>query len=512
MKINYQIFAIMGLLALWTNAMNTDSLGSKNLRVAFPSNSNIEKYEPTQIHFAYQYIFLESIYSPLIELSNDTGSPVASIAREYYWKGSELHMVIRDDLKTVDGYNIGIDDVVTSLKRLLILSRNTHGDFKSLLCPDVELTNLEQNCPSMVADGNTLILKLVAHRDFLIPMLASIDFAIIPRTSIDPQSLKIVDYRNTSGPYYVAKDNGKGHITLKANPQHFHFNNRMAPEITLVPTKGMSREQVVEHYNKGEYDHITTIEGIPIEAFKRIERKENRFHESIYIQTEIAYITEQGKKRLPLIKRLAFAKALQKSFHHHYKNKDGYKTIRQFFLPLGHQGLSPKEEYLLEQKFDSIPMEESGEGVSLGIFKSHPKILQKYHTISKTYMPNLRVERAKAIPAFSQLADKDIPDYIIVNTDSGFLEDIGLLSYTINAGYFGLFPREGKAWLEDYMNTPEKNERLKKLKTMHLKSLMEGLMLPLLSTPYLAVTRKPWHPELSALFANNPLWKIRKDK
>jgi len=38
-----------------------------NLRVAFPAKNPVEQYEPTRILLAPEYIFLETIYSPLVE-------------------------------------------------------------------------------------------------------------------------------------------------------------------------------------------------------------------------------------------------------------------------------------------------------------------------------------------------------------------------------------------------------------------------------------------------------------
>ena len=502
----------IGLLILWTVWINSDLLEGNTLKIAFPHNSPAEVHDPAQIHFTNEYVFLENIYSPLVELSDDKGVPVSSVANEYYWKKNELHFVIRDNLETVDGQNITVDDVIASLKRLLILSKNTHGDFKNLICPEHQLQSMEQDCPRMKTQGNTLILDLEEQRDFVIPMLAAIDFAIIPRSSIDPVTLNIIDYRNTSGPYYMEKDYGGGHITLKANPKHFHFRSNMPQEIVLVPTKGMAKNQILEQYKSREFDHITTIGGLSVDDVQQLDSQTNNFYESINIQTEVAFLTEKGKKNIPLKKRLAFAKSLQKSFHDHYRGRKGHRTLRQFFITTkGGQGLSQENEHLLNRTFDRVAMEQSGKGIFLGIFKSKKGPLEEYEKISQTHMPDLRIEQAKGMPLFTKLADEDIPDYIIVSTDSGFLEDIGLLSYTINAGIFGLPPEEGKAWLKDYMNTRNKKDRWDKLNSMHMKSLTEGLMIPLFSTPYAAVVRKPWNMHFSALFGNNQFWKIRKD-
>ena len=503
----------VGLLALYMTLVDTDSSGERTLRIAFPRDKKVDAYEPAQIHYSVEYVFLESIYSPLVELSNEQGVPVPSVAHEFYWKGGELHLVIRDNLRTIDGYKIGADDVIASFKRLLILSKNTHGDFKNLICPDIRMETMEQDCPGMKRQGdNKLILDLVKQRDFVIPMLAAIDFAIIPRSSIDPKTLKIIDYRNTTGPYYVERDKGGGNIVLKANPAHFHHNSKMPQKLVLVPVKGMGRDKVIESYDKGEFDHITTIGGLSVNELKQIKSKDNNFYESIYIKTELAHITEKGKQRLPLEKRLAFVKSLQKAFHDYYGSREGYRIIRQFFVATNAvQEFLPEMENLLRESFEKVSMEYSGEGTFLGISKSKGVALEEYEMLARKYMPQLQIEQFKGIPALAKLADEDIPDYRITSTDSGFLEDIGLLSYMMNTGNFGLSPKEGKAWLADYMNTSDKKERLNKIDQMHTKSLAEGLMIPLIAAPYVAVIKKPWKMNFSPLFANNQFWKIHRD-
>ena len=479
------------------------------LDIAFPYEKRIEAYDPAKIHFAQEYILLESIYSPLIELANTNSEPFAAVARMFYWEGSELHFVIREDLKTIDGYQITVDDVEASLKRLLILSENTHGDFKNLVCPDAKLKSLKDDCPGIHKKGNTLILRPKHRRSFLLDIFASIDFAIIPQKSFDPVSLKITDYRNTSGPYYVDQDNGDGNIVLKLNPAHFHFEESMAREVRLVSSRKMNRDEVIQLLNQGKVDHITTLEGLEIPDLQKIDLNKSSFHETIHIRTAVTHITEEGKKKIPVKKRLGFAKALQKSFHEYCEKEEGCRPIQQFFIPLSGGDFSREEEAALKKLMDSVDGETSGENISLEILESKLSALKQHIQISKKYMPNLKVEKAKGIPAFNK--SSDTPDYLMVFTDSGFLDNIGLISYSTNSGIFGFPKEEGKAWLRDYMDTEGKLERIAKLRAMHLKSLTEGHMIPLYRTPYVAVARRPWKMHLSQLFANNPFWKIRKE-
>ena len=98
---------------------------------------------------------------------------------------------------------------------------------------------------------------------------------------------------------------------------------------------------------------------------------------------------------------------------------------------------------------------------------------------------------------------------VLVGPDTGFLEDIGLISYSMNAGYFGLNADERKLWLKKYMDLQDKSHRLELLRALHEKALSEPIIVPLLSAPYAALARKPWKIGLSQLYANNQLWLIQ---
>lgn len=143
---------------------------------------------------------------------------IGGVAEEFNWVGNDLHLKIRHDLKTASGIPITSEDVVLSLKRLIILSGNTHGNFKDLVCPGAELKSLTENCAGISSKSNVVILKAGTKKSFLLPMLTAIDFAIIPKGSIDPKTLAIVNYKETSGPYFVEQDSEQGRLVLKANP------------------------------------------------------------------------------------------------------------------------------------------------------------------------------------------------------------------------------------------------------------------------------------------------------
>ena len=488
---------------------------NKTLKVAFPSNKKITHYDPAKIHWAQEYILLENIFSPLVELASDKGAPSPSIAKNSYSKENELHFEIRDDLYTVDGYQITAKDVEFSLKRLLILAKNTHGNLRDLICKDKAPNSISDVCSGMEVKGNKFILKPTRRTPFLLRMLAAIDFAIIPIPSVHKETLEIKDYRNTSGVYYVEKDDGKGNILLKANKKHFHFSEKIPTDVHLVPTYRGESYNALSLFKKDKVDFITTINVLNPEDIFQFS-KENphvELHSTQNIKTFFATYTNKGISRLGKKQRLEIGKILKEVLLKHHESSSAYKPTNQFFPAYGDGGLTKKEQDILRDIYKNT------EGISKDL-KIHLSIFTTEGfkgidlTIQKAFrdFPNIKITQDNKIPAFTEYSkSSEIPDVFLCETDTGFMEDIGLITYSINAGFFGLKKVEGQKWLKEYMQILDKKERLKKLRELHFKALSEGILIPLFNAPYVALARKPWKMELSQIYANNPLWLIKKD-
>ena len=330
-------------------------LSNEILRVAFPYKKDITYYEPTRIHFAPEYIFLENTFSPLIELSKDNGAPIASIAKSFYWVDNELHFEIRDDLYTVDGYKITAKDAEFSLKRLLILSENTHGNLKDLICSGKSIKSMSEPCKGIEASEGKLILKPSKKTPFILKMLAAIDFAILPIPSIDPETLQIKDYRNTSGPYYVEEDDGQGNILLVANKKHFHFDKAIPQKIQLIPSGIDGIPDALTQFKEGKVDFITTIDKLsPLEIIKFSKKEPNsELHKTLNIRTYVAVYTDKATKSLSIKKRISIGKALKKAFKRHYQSVSEYKLTDQFFPSYGDGGLTKDQSDKLHEIYEN---------------------------------------------------------------------------------------------------------------------------------------------------------------
>lgn len=488
------------------------ALGESRMRVAFPYSLSPEKIDPTNITLAPEYFFLEQVLSPLIEMDIH-GAVTSGVASRFEWIGDEAVLTIRKDLVTVDGYQITAEDAEISLKRLLVLSGNTHGNLQELLCRGKALTSLADDCAGIEVRGNQIILKPGRRAPFLFPMLAAIDFAVIPARSIDQKTLKITDYRNTSGPYYVSADAGNGRVTLSANPKHYHYNDRMPKEFTFEPMDKTKPNSSLEALSKGEVDVITTIDAATPETVLQFHKKHaNEFtlHRTQDIRNILVAFSERGQQLFSSEQRRCLGRKIREAFTAQTAESLAYKTGVQFLPIFGEGGLSKNQLSQLAQSFqEASDCPKSGAGYTATLVRL--ALHDEFQAILTNILPGLILNVGKN-PAFVDYSSKpnEMPILAIAGPDTGFLEDIGLISYSMNAGYFNIAKKDRSAWLATYGKLEKKEDRIALLNKLHFDALMDPVIVPLAMAPYVALVPKDWDPGLSTLFANCQLWLFRR--
>ena len=501
------VVAFIGGVIYMIQTQNTDNTV---FRAAFPTDKPASFYEPTNIHFDYEYIFLENVFSPLIEIDTK-GTIQPGVAEKAEWIGDELHFTIRNNLKTQNGTPITADDVIFSLKRLLILSGNTHGNFKDLVCPTQELKSIEDDCPEIKKVSNKVILVAKERKSFLLPMLAAIDFAIIPRASVDPKTLKITDLKETSGVYYVASDDGKGHIELKLNPYHYHADKSIPQIVQLVPNNLTVSGDSLKKLRENKVDHVMTIDTAKADELLNFAKDHPEFetHMTMKIRNILLVFTKRGEKEFSNSERRYIGNNIRLAFKEIFKDVPGHEQRDEFFPSLGDGGLNEEQQAkIIELNKDEG--EKPKKRIKLGLIRRGN--LEPWIKPINKFLPEADCYAETNAPDFKTWAkDTDMPHAFIVGTDTGFMEDINLISYSLNAGLLGLSKKERTQWLSDYMGTEEKKARMAKLRTLHFEALAKPVVVPLMSSPYAALVRKPWKFHLSQLYANNQLWLIKLD-
>lgn len=102
------------------------------------------------------------------------------------------------------------------------------------------------------------------------------------------------------------------------------------------------------------------------------------------------------------------------------------------------------------------------------------------------------------------------PDIFMQVTDSSFNEDITLLGYNFSQEYFGLSKHEGKAWLKDFIEILNKEDRIKKLQDFQFEILKKPYMYPIGASPYWAISNNDLDLNYSKNFPGSSWWRIRK--
>ncbi|HAH32487.1 MAG TPA: hypothetical protein DCL44_09275 [Elusimicrobia bacterium] len=490
--------------------MNKTSDKSENiLRVLRRFDRPLSTYDPVDIQNAPQHIFLGNIYSPLLEYSPD-GKLVSAVADQFQWVGNEAHFHINPNLKTIDGYKITAYDAENTLKRVFILHSNTHGDIKSILCPEAKFAKLSDCCPNMEVrdNGGLLVMKFKENKTFLFSMLTAMDYGIIPSRSVNPKSLAIIDYRNTSGPYYVDKVHENKNMDLKANPNHFHYSKKMPQKVELVYSSNKGPNEPINLFSNKTVDHIFTIGSTPDVLMDYAEKnKDVNLHATYPLWLRYFSFTRKGKTRLTEAERITIGKLVRKAVLPRYSKLKSYDPTGQIFPAFSKGALSDAQLDAVRKRYASVKEREVVTTKMTAWFFPEEDI-----PALKKYFPNTEFVNGPNVPCFVDFSKGKIkePDFSFAGTDMGFQEDASLMAYKINTEDFHLTGEKGKEWLKAYLENPNEKQRIEMLRELHFATLEHADTVPLVFCPYASIVRKPWTLNFSKYTYDNPFWRIYK--
>lgn len=249
--------------------------------------TNVSDLDTRKIDTLNQALILRQLYSSLVEYDNQ-GQLVTGIAEKFLWNNGELEFHFSDKLILNNGRPMNALDAYYSLKRLIIDNVNLHGDLKHILCSEYKIKNLNDICPGISVENNILKLKPFDknYDKWLLPLLASVDFRIIPKESIDFNTLKIINYNLSSGPYNLINENSDKAV-LKANIGHYQYHKQMPQEIEIIKIKN---ENVVDLFIEKKINLIPTTEPLNKPMYEKILNSKSQFNEFISNDISVAFI------------------------------------------------------------------------------------------------------------------------------------------------------------------------------------------------------------------------------
>lgn len=478
---------------------------ANDLKVAFPRQESPLNYDPANIQMAYEYILLETIYSPLIEY-DQSGRFKPGLAEKFWWENGKLKLLIRRGTRTADGDEINAEDVAFSLKRVMLLGANTHGNLADLICHGRPLKSVEQPCPGLEVHGDLVVLSPPEPNPFLISMLTGIDFAVIPRRAVDPKTLQIREMRNTSGPMYVEQISSN-EVVLRRNPSHYNFDLSRPDSIHLVPSvkPGHMNSKALDLFTQGKIDLVTTIDSTSAEEVVDYHLKHPSttvLHSSLDIRIFMLRFSKSALEKVGEAERFSLGPALVQSIRKEFEAAKTLKITEQIVPAYGEGSLSDDQLRAIAGKVNSRTLFDKQKPWRVYLMRL-PNV-HRFKNAVKVILPNAQFfdSNERTLPNWG---DDDV-DLMISGPDMGYVEDIALYSYALKAG---ILRASGGAdrWLSQYMSTELKEDRIRLIQDLHRQNLEGGWAFPIFASPYVAMARKPWEITIPKMFANHPLWQ-----
>lgn len=477
------------------------------IKVSYPASTELSLFDPARVQLAQHYFILENLYSTLIgrDLS---GALQPELASNFGWEGDEIFFEIPPSLKASDGLPITAEDVVYSFKRLIILGTSTHGDLSKIICDATPLTNINDQCSGLRQTGNKVYLRPKTKNDSIFDQIATIDFAVIPKRTIDPQNLSIQTLQVTSGRYFVQKRDQDGKLHLGLNTFHPQLNPKNPEKAIFIPTDG-NPETALNLFTRGEVDFVSTLESNNVSKLleKYSENPSVNIHSTAKIRLELIHYTSRGLKLSPE-RRLSIGNKIKRSYLNAKTGKKGIEVAYQYFPEGGHGSLDEKQIMEIRSKLENASEIETGEGLIIGALK---KNLDDVTQLIKPCLPGATFVEVKKLPEYAdekEARSSNFPHLYIITMDTGFLELMPTIINTVKSGFFGSSKNSRSLWLDGYLLENHPSKRKEKLRTFHYDSLALPVIIPIVRTPYMSVLRSSWKGHFSNYFPNVPLWQI----
>lgn len=421
------------------------------------------------------------------------GQIICGLCSSFKIEQQIIRFFFKNPSKTIDGYSVDAVSAKISLDRIMRSETNTHGSLMSYL-------DSMSGEPIQLKDDQLLIkVAKPEWTQFVINLLASMDFSIVPKESLDSQKEKILDYRNTSGLYYVDSSDESGRIHLKANANHKSYTAKMPMQVNFIPVR---IGEAFEAFMKKEIDMIDPTYYAYKDDIELILKNlpNARLHKTLNIGLTNLVFSSRAMILSRPSDRIAAALAIKNIFLKKTAPIFGAELTDQFFQSFGQGFITSEQHQFLKDRIEKSSHQSNYKFV-LGLTEVYRK------WISQDDFPNyITLKFFKQSPGF--LPESEKPDIYIRSGDSSFDEDISALSYLFSLGTFSLNKEDGARWIQNYMNIPSKKERIEKLRALHYEMLFSIKVFPIISRPYIAVCNSKWDLDFPKIYAGSPLWKV----
>jgi hypothetical protein len=490
--------AVIGAALLFLNE-STPMTGS--IKVSLDFHRSAHSLDPANIVTSYEYELIWNLYSRLVEHDRDM-QLIAGAPESFTVDGRTVTFRFGTKTKTHSGHVLDAQDAATSLKRLIIFGKSSHGDIRRLLCPDHKLLSVKEDCPGIRVADNKLILS--TSEPYQIPLLVealtSADYSIIPQSNLD-EALKISDISETTGPYYVESDSTDGRLVLRANHLSYRFNTEMPETIHLTP---METSSGILSLRSGLVDIVPVTEYYRKILMEPSDEVSFNYHKTLPLKLSLVKFSPHALSVFTPDQRMYVGNEIARAVLTCRSQYYGTPTM-EFFPSLSDGGLSEQQRKELFAFRKSLRKPKFHKPITLAVTDKSLEIFSRL----LADVPELKVVSLKGKSIF-EIEKNDLPDAYIVATDASWTEDVNLIGYNFNTGTFFLPNVNSDQWMEKYLRLDKKEERIKLLNKLHFDLLMNASFIPIDIAPYFAFSKPDWTLELSRFQTVTEFWRIRK--
>ncbi|MBC7420082.1 MAG: hypothetical protein H7328_05085 [Bdellovibrio sp.] len=468
-----------------------------NIRMGMVTNPQKISIDPAKIDTLDKAILCDNLYARLI--TYDDATPKSWLAKTFFIKDNNIFIELQDSL-TSNGTKITAQDVAFSLKRLLSLDTNTHAKLDKFLSCSEDFKNINDPCDSIeIVDEKNLILHTISNSkaEVLLKILASTEYGIVPKSAVDPKSLKITDYTNTTGAFSISSFSKN--TTLKKNT-NFTFSLNFPDTVEIIGS--VSSDELLNDLIDNKIDLITTSNNIS--AAKAKEFESTNIFNIFYTNQIKLFMIAFGPKIISTTssaQRTSLINKIREILIHQYPLSAGTDETDQFLTKTGDGRLSSKQKQeLTTRTSEELPIE------SKYIFHTYKGLEKSMSNLKNIENLDLRFEDDFPL----ETTYEKRPSIYFLSGDMAFNVNYSLLSYYLGNQIVAIEHSEAEQLLEKFLNTESEDKKQELINMIHFKILNEALVGPLFVSPYTIITRAPYESFQSKLSASTKLWKISK--
>lgn len=472
------------------------------VNVAIPFQQSLTNLDPGKITTLSQAIILRNLFSALFEY-DDSGNLRPGLAASYKWIDGKLELTFDSRPVVSNGRPITANDVRKSLFRLMKVGNRVHGNLQQLICPNAQVAINE--C-GIETNNSKIYLKPVDQNAAkqLIPLLATVDFRILPEEAVDWENpdLPIKRYDITTGAYSVDHVEVDGSIILKSNRGFYHFSAEM-PQKIRIPNTDYHRS--IEDFREGKVQVLSSA--IPVTQAQLDTLKDTvktlASSQTYKLRIKLLYFSKNAIDDFSVRHRFHIASVLKKRFDK-IALPEETQTV-EFFQEFAAGYLNPDQRKDIEAARKENLSTTLPRKVKFGLT---PMAKQRW---ADFFAENTEFVGIYSDKTFFQIPETDRPDVFLGANDVAFDRSSSVLSYNIRMGVFGPFGPNSESWLKKYSASASDTEQIEMINQLHFNALLNCYLFPLGASPYFIFARDGWRPNMNPYFSSTELWRLQKN-